>query len=47
MSLDNDLYAQICNFDNLRDAWINAKKGKTKRRYVKRFQRDLNQKEKK
>ncbi len=43
MSLDNDLYAQICNFDNLMEAWINAKKGKTKRRYVKRFQRDLRQ----
>lgn len=36
-----DLYSQVCNFDNLMDAWINAKKGKTKRRYVKRFQRDL------
>ena len=41
MVFQKDLYSQVCNFDNLINAWINAKKGKTKRRYVKRFQRDL------
>lgn len=34
-------YSQIYDYDNLLLAWQNAKKGKTKRRYVKRFQRDL------
>ena len=43
MTFQDDLYSQIYKFDNLMDAWINAKKGKTKRRYVKRFQRDLKQ----
>jgi len=36
-----NLYSEICSFKNLMKAWINAKKGKTKRRYVKRFQRNL------
>ena len=36
-----NLYLKICNLNNLFVAWINAKKGKTKRRYVKRFQRHL------
>ena len=36
-----DIYSEICSFKNLMKAWINAKKGKTKRRYVKRFQRNL------
>lgn len=34
-------YSQIYDYDNLFLAWQNAKKGKTKRRYVKRFQKDL------
>src|SRR3989344_257159 len=37
----NTLYSKICNNDNLLLAWQNAKKGKTKRRYVKRFQKGL------
>ena len=37
----NTLYSKICDNDNLLLAWQNAKKGKTKRRYVKRFQKDL------
>ncbi len=36
------LYDQIYSVDNLRLAWVNAKKGKGKRRYVKRFQKNLN-----
>lgn len=36
-----DIYSEICSLKNLMKAWINAKKGKTKRRYVKRFQRNL------
>jgi retron-type reverse transcriptase len=35
------LYSKICSYGNLLLAWQNAKKGKTKRRYVKRFQRNL------
>ncbi|MEK6906592.1 MAG: hypothetical protein AABW81_03150, partial [Nanoarchaeota archaeon] len=34
-------YAEIYDYSNLLLAWKNAKKGKTKRRYVKRFQRNL------
>lgn len=40
---NEDLYSEICDFDNLFRAWLNAKKGKTKRRYVKRFQKNLKQ----
>ena len=36
-----NIYREICSFNNLLIAWQNAKKGKTKRRYVKRFQRNL------
>jgi len=36
-----DIYQNICSISNLILAFKNAKKGKTKRRYVKRFQRDL------
>ncbi|OIO41625.1 hypothetical protein COU56_04770 [Candidatus Pacearchaeota archaeon CG10_big_fil_rev_8_21_14_0_10_31_9] len=36
-----DIYKLINNYENLLLAWQNAKKGKTKRRYVKRFQKDL------
>src|SRR3989344_1156890 len=35
------MYKELCSFENLLLAWQNARKGKTKRRYVKRFQRDL------
>ena len=35
------LYSEICNSTNLFLAWQNAKKGKSKRRYIKRFQRNL------
>jgi RNA-directed DNA polymerase len=41
MEFDNNSYIKIYNYDNLILAWQNAKKGKTKRRYVKRFQRNL------
>jgi len=34
-------YQKIYDYKNLLLAWQNAKKGKTKRRYVKRFQRNL------
>lgn len=36
-----NLYSKICSSKNLMRAWINAKKGKTKRRYVKSFQKNL------
>ena len=36
-----DTYQKIYNFENLLLAWANARKGKTKRRYVKRFQKNL------
>ncbi|MEK6898588.1 MAG: reverse transcriptase/maturase family protein [Nanoarchaeota archaeon] len=41
METSTILYPQIYDYDNLILAWQNAKRGKTKRRYVKRFQRDL------
>ncbi len=37
----HNLYGSIYNYENLLLAWRNAKKGKTKRRYIKRFQRNL------
>jgi len=36
-----NLYSKICSSKNLMRAWINAKKGKTKSRYVKSFQKNL------
>ena len=39
--MEFSLYSEICKYDNLVLAWQNAKKGKTKRRYVKRFQRNI------
>jgi RNA-directed DNA polymerase len=41
MGLNNSLYSELCSIDNLLLAFNNAKKGKTKRRYVKRFQANL------
>ncbi|MBS3099510.1 helix-turn-helix domain-containing protein [Candidatus Pacearchaeota archaeon] len=41
MIMKNNLFSLMCSFDNLRTAWRKAKQGKTKRRYVKRFQRNL------
>lgn len=35
------MYEKICSYKNLLLAFNNAKKGKTKRRYVKRFNRNL------
>ena len=35
------MYKKICSIDNLKLAFIKAKKGKTKRRYVKRFEKNL------
>ena len=34
-------YYELCSTENLMQGWINAKKGKIKRRYIKRFQRNL------
>jgi len=39
--MEDNLYNAIYNRENLIKAWQNAKKGKTKRRYVKRFKRNL------
>ena len=36
-----NLYSNLCSMDNLYLAWKNARKGKIKRRYVKRFEKDL------
>ena len=36
-----NLYFKICSFENLVNAGISSKKGKTKRRYIKRFQKHL------
>jgi len=41
MIWDSALYSKICDYKNLLLAWQNAKKGKTKRRYIKRFQKNL------
>ncbi len=41
MELNEEIYEDICSLDNLILAWKKARKGKTKRRYVKRFQREL------
>ena len=41
MNNSHDLYSQIHHDDNLFLAWQKAKKGKAKRRYVKRFQKNL------
>jgi len=38
---EQDFYSKICSLENLFLAFNNARKGKTKRRYVKRFQLDL------
>ncbi len=38
-----NLFDQICSMDNLICAFEKAKKGKTKRRYIKRFKKNLNQ----
>jgi retron-type reverse transcriptase len=38
---DKNLYSKIYDFDHLMCAWISAKKGKTKRRYIKRFRKNL------
>lgn len=40
--MENLIYSKICNYKNILLAWQNAKKGKTKRRYIKRFQKNLN-----
>ena len=41
MADHHNVYDSICSYENLLLAWQNAKKGKTKRRYVKRFKRNL------
>ena len=37
----NDLYYQLCSYENLFLAYKKARKGKTKKRYVKRFEKNL------
>ena len=39
--VSKNLYSKICSFNNLIISWINSKKGKTKRRYIKRFKKHL------
>jgi len=39
--LNKGMYKKICSIENLNLAFLKARKGKTKRRYVKRFQKDL------
>jgi len=41
MKVYENIYQKICSLDNLILAWERAKKRKTKRRYVKRFQKNL------
>ncbi|MDP3026768.1 MAG: reverse transcriptase domain-containing protein [Nanoarchaeota archaeon] len=41
MQLDDNIYQNICSEDNLILAFNKAGKGKSKRRYVKRFKRNL------
>ncbi|MBI2629363.1 helix-turn-helix domain-containing protein [Candidatus Pacearchaeota archaeon] len=41
MDINNNIYSKIYDDNNLLMAWQNAKRGKTKRRYVKRFQKNL------
>lgn len=41
MNPEDNIYPKIHDIGNLSLAWLNAKKGKTKRRYIKRFQRNL------
>ena len=36
------MYEKVCSIENLNLAFRKAKKGKSKRRYVKRFQKNLN-----
>jgi len=36
----NNLYPKIYNFNNLLLAWRKARKGKTKKPYVKEFEKD-------
>jgi retron-type reverse transcriptase len=41
VELNKNIYAKICSYDNLLLAFNSAKRGKAKRRYVKRFQLNL------
>ena len=41
MQTDENLYSQIIDMNNLLLAWKKARRWKTKRRYVKRFQKNL------
>ena len=36
-----NLYQTVCSWENLVLAWKKARKGKTRKRYVKKFERDL------
>ena len=40
MKTYNNLYGQICSMNNLANAWRNARKGKTKKKYVAEFEQD-------
>lgn len=37
------MYEKICSLENLKVSFRNARKGKSKRRYIKRFQKDLDE----
>ena len=39
----NNLYEEICSMNNLANAWIKARKGKTKKDYVIEFEKDTRQ----
>lgn len=41
MQINDNIYQEICSEDNLLLAWTKARRWKTKRRYVKRFQKNL------
>jgi len=41
LGLDTKMYNKLCSYENLLLAYKKARKGKTKKRYVKRFQDDL------
>lgn len=41
MNKSPNFYSKVYSYENLLLAWQKAKKGKTKRRYVKRFQKNL------
>ena len=41
MKTHNNLYEEICSMNNLANAWINARKGKTKKAYILEFDKNV------